>query len=324
MATLCALFGAAPAAAEAAAPGTEIRRLAIAAFGERGEIDLEAPVSRRGTHDAADSALRAAADGLRQTEALVAAETDRLNRDGGDERELALAPPVADLLARALHYCAWSDGAISPLAMAGELAPAAGAGASDDEAAGPLLPPSCRGLERRTGERFRLAAGVRVDLGGFAAGFAVDRVIETLREDGATAARVRLGRLVRAIGPRADGGGWNELLPIFEGYREPLGEVPLAGRSLAIVWRAEWQPEEPAVVDRRTGALEPGVWATIAVAELAVDADALAVAAMVLGAREGRYRMANLRPVPAVLWLLGSGQGRPLLTDLRWSTLTSP
>ena len=59
--------------------------------------------------------------------------------------------------------------------------------------------------------------------------------------------------------------------------------------------------------------------AAVAVTELAVDAQGLAATMLILGPREGQLRMGTLRPRPSLLWFLGSGEGRPLLVDYRWS-----
>jgi hypothetical protein len=41
----------------------------------------------------------------------------------------------------------------------------------------------------------------------------------------------------------------------------------------------------------------------------------------VLGQREGMMRLGALRPEPSVAWLLGSGEGLPLLTTHRWAAV---
>ena len=71
----------------------------------------------------------------------------------------------------------------------------------------------------------------------------------------------------------------------------------------------------------RTGQPAEGVAATLAVTELAIDAQALSITMFVLGQREGMMRLGALRPEPAVAWLLGRGDGTPLLTTHRWATI---
>jgi hypothetical protein len=63
------------------------------------------------------------------------------------------------------------------------------------------------------------------------------------------------------------------------------------------------------------------VTGVVTVTELAVDAEALAAALMILGNREGLLRAGVLRPSPAVLWLLGGGEGVPVQAQHDWSRI---
>ena len=69
----------------------------------------------------------------------------------------------------------------------------------------------------------------------------------------------------------------------------------------------------------RNGRPAEGVVATLALSELAIDAQALAITMFVLGQREGMMLLGSLRPEPSVAWLLGHGSGPPLLTTHRWA-----
>jgi len=77
-------------------------------------------------------------------------------------------------------------------------------------------------------------------------------------------------------------------------------------------------------LDQRDGKPSEGLAGLIIVTELAVDSEALAASLMVLGPREGRVSLAGLKPAPSVLWLLGTGEGAPLLDSYHWSDLNSP
>ena len=278
-----------------------------------------------------DDAVRAAFARTAELADLLAAAVGRLNAGAQEERSVAVEPVVAELLARALEFCAWSQASHGPLggrladyweengpALAGNPSPPPPPPALAESAACDRLR-----LDRETGSA-RIAAGSRVDLSGFAVGAAVDRAVESLLAAGAADGRVRIGRVERAFGPGPEGRGWPVTLPVFEGYDRPLDELHLRDRSLALVWRADWAPGAPRHVDQRTGLPPDGVWATVAVTERAADAQALAVAALVLGTREGRFRSATLDPEPSILWLLGRGTGRPLLMELNWSALREP
>lgn len=286
--------------------------------------------------DAARAALHGAFDRLHAVETLLADDARKIDRGAQLEREVDVAPETAELLERAERFCTWSEGANGPLG--GGLAAHWRAVGRNPQAPppGPALLESsaCDRLTvDRKASRVWIAAHSRVALEGFAAGFAVDQAVAALRAAGVADGRVRVGRIVRAFGsgPEASGdaedpeaGGWPVLLPVFEGFDQPLDRVVLRDQSLAVVWRADWDEDSPRYVDQRSGKPPEGVWATVAVTELAVDAQALAVSAMVLGSREGRFKISALEPHPSLLWLLGAGKGRPLLTDYNWSAVRVP
>ena len=273
---------------------------------------------------AAETALRAAIAELAAAEADAAALTVRLNSVAGGD-PAPVAESALAMLRRALEFCRWSEGAHGPLG-----------GVLYELWQGSLPSPAAlRAARETTGcDRLRLdeeartaqlAAGSRIDLRGFAAGWAVDRAIDVLREYGAANGRVRLGRVHRGLGPGPSGAGWVIDLELPSEWIEPLAPARLTDRALAVA------SSEPALViggDRyashfnlRAGRPVNGVAATIAVSELAVDAQALAITMFVLGQREGMMRLGSLRPEPSVAWLLGSGAGPPLLSTHRWSSV---
>jgi thiamine biosynthesis lipoprotein len=171
-------------------------------------------------------------------------------------------------------------------------------------------------LDRQRGAA-ELAAGSALDLAGFAPGFAVDRGIEVLRRHGAANAWLRLGGIQRGIGAGPGGRGW-VVAPLASIERSPpLEDLLLLDRALAVASHAEARR----FLDLRTGKPAEGVLAVLAVTELAVDAQGLATTLFATGSRRGQLRLGGLSPRPSVLWVLGSGEGMPLLVDYRWSEL---
>ncbi len=317
--------------ASAPAPASDALELEARAFGAPVEIEADG-LSRAATR----AALHKAFDRLHEVETLLARDARKIDDGAELEREMQVSPETAELLERAEHFCTWSGGAHGPLG--GDLAAHLQAVGANPGAPppGPALVESAacdRLTVDRKASQVWIAAHSRVAFAGFAAGFAVDQAVAALRAAGVTNGRVRAGRIVRAFGPGPNGpagsaapedDGWPVLLPVFEGFDQPLDRVVLRDQSLAVVWRADWEEGVPRYVDQRTGKPPEGVWATVAVTELAVDAQALAVSALVLGSREGRFKIAALEPHPSLLWLLGSGKGRPLLTDYNWSAVRIP
>ena len=288
-------------------------------FGEPARVEV------RGLEAApAETALRAAVAELAAAEADAVALAVRLNAAAGLDG-VPVAEPERLMLRRALGFCLWSEGAHGPVGgvlyelwRSARPSPAALAAARQTSGCDRLR------LDDEAGTA-QLAAGSRVDLRGFAAGWAVDRAVDVLRQQGASNARVRLGRLERAVGPGPAGRGWSPEPDLPAAWLEPLPPARLRDRALAVAGH------EPARViagdsysvhlDLRSGLPAEGVAATIAVTELAIDAQALAVTMFVLGQREGMMRLGALRPEPSVAWLLGSGDGAPLLTTHRWAAV---
>lgn len=318
-----ALLAAAPGAG-ATAPDEPLH-LSAHAFGQ--EVSLEV---RDLPETEAETVLRTAFERLQTLEGVLREARETLNANAAEERALAVEPPVMALLERAAKFCTWSNGAIGPLGGSLEAHWAAVAG-------NPSPPPVPAALTQSAGcdhlrldpdaDTVRIAAGSRISWDAFAIGFAVDRTVDSLRELGAGNGLVRIGRVQRGFGEGpapAAGRGWPAVLPAFEGYQQPFDVVRLDEQALALVWRADWPAGRPRFVNQRTGEAPGDVWVSAAVTELAIDAQALAVAAVVMGTREGRFRMSALKPEPSVLWLLGSGKGRPLRSDLNWSDLHTP
>jgi thiamine biosynthesis lipoprotein len=300
------------------------------AFGARVLIEVDGLAE-----DLATRRVKGAFAVIQELERSVGESVEAANDGAGEQRTVTLEQDVFDLVARAQQFCQWSTGAIGPLGGNVYAHWERAARLPRPPPVPPFAPQSAAcdriaiDAETRT---VTLAAGSRLDLRGFARGFAVDRAIGVLSEAGVTSAQVVIGRVGRYLGtPGGTPGGappgedgWRVTLPIFEGYERPLDQLHLSNQSLAIVWQAESVSGTPLYVDLRTGRQDTNSWATLVVSELAIDAQALSVAAFVLGSREGRFRIAPLQPPPSVLWLLGTGQGRPLLTDHHWGDTSTP
>jgi thiamine biosynthesis lipoprotein len=308
----------------------EIRpvRIAATAFGQTVEIEV-----RDLSREAARTAIQSTLDEIAEVERLT--RLDALNATAGRGPQTVDAR-LMPLLVRAQEFCFWSEGAHGPLGR--DLYEAWGLhGASP--AGTPPGPPDPDRLERAKAaarcEALRLnpskgtaelAEGARLDLGGFAEGHAVDRAVEVLREKGVANGFVQIGAVQRAFGAGVDGRGWKVLLPQFPGMNRAAGLFRLRDRAAAIL-SIEDGPLKIAdqallpYLHQRTGLPAQGVAGVAAVTDLAVDAQALAIAMALTGPREGQLRLGSLRPNPSVLWFLGSGSGAPLQVDHRWGEI---
>ncbi|HEX6862511.1 MAG TPA: FAD:protein FMN transferase [Thermoanaerobaculia bacterium] len=300
-------------------------RIAATAFGSSAEIEV-----RDLPREAARTAIQSALDEIAEIERLTRPEA--LNAGAGQGPHTVDAR-LMPLLVRAQEFCFWSEGAHGPQGL--DLYEAWGLHGAG-QAGVPPGPPDPERLERaKVAARCdtlrlnpskgtaELATGARLDLGGFAEGHAVDRAVEVLRQKGVGNGFVQIGVVQRAFGGGADGRGWKVLLPQFPGMDRAAGLFLLRDRAAAVLSIVD-NPLKIAdqallpYLHQRTGLPAQGVAGVAAVTDLAVDAQALAIAMALTGPREGQLRLGSLRPNPSVLWFLGSGSGAPLQVDHRW------
>ncbi|MEM6454330.1 MAG: FAD:protein FMN transferase [Acidobacteriota bacterium] len=243
-------------------------------------------------------------------------------------------PRLALALERAQGFCGWSNGAYGPLG--GRLYTLWDAGVDalastdPDTLLAAAQSSACTGLQIRSEATapgapgplratVQLARDAQVDLRGIAQGLAVDRAMAVLREAGVTNAWVGAPHVCRALGLGPEGLGWLAVLPSVGEMAEAAEPVWLRDQALAFTpvdgrpWRR---------VHQRTGRPTPGVAMVVTVTELAMDAQGLASSLQALGLQQGSLRLGQLKPKPAVLWLLGDGTGMPVTSHYQWAELT--
>lgn len=345
------LFGAgtagsvAPSEVRIQASSQDVRpvRIASTAFGRRLDVEV-----RDLPRDAARAAIQAALDEVSAIERLL--RPDSAEPAGGVGSLNAMAghgpqpvdPRLMPLLVRTQEFCFWSEGAHGPLgsrlyeAWGLRSTPVEPKPDADAPAPSAAVLPEPGLLQEATAaarceslvlnpaaSTAELAAGSRLDLSGFAEGHAVDRAVEVLRQDEVTNGFVQIGPVQRGLGKGGDGRGWKIILPRFTGMDRPAGRFLLRDRAAAVLSTQDGSMKIADQVllpylNQRTGLPAPGVVGVAAVTDLAVDAQALAIAMVLTGPREGQLRLGSLRPSPSVLWFLGSGSGAPLQADHHW------
>ncbi|MBA3946514.1 MAG: FAD:protein FMN transferase [Herpetosiphonaceae bacterium] len=245
-------------------------------------------------------------------------ELSLLNRT--PDRWTSVSPVLWDVVGTALHAAAMSDGLVSPTVLAALEATGydrsfellSTSGAQHAPAATPPPVMSWWTLQRDAEQQaLRLPAGMRLDLGGIAKGWAAEQAAARL---GRTApALVDAGGDIAVSGP-LDGG-----VPWSIGVADPMapeadlellllrqGVVATSGRDYRRWLQAGmWQHH---IVDPRTGTAAVGdtVSATV-VAPTACDAEVAAKVVMILGSRAG-IAWLDARPVLAGLLVLEDGQ----------------
>jgi thiamine biosynthesis lipoprotein ApbE len=298
-------------------------RQSAQAFGKPLEIEVRG-LPAESAREAVATAIADVLDFQRLTDAGIAA----LNAAAGKGPQ-PVDPRLFALLARAWSFCEWSDGAHGPFgrdlyALWGLRSPVAEAPGSDQvrQAAAAA---TCGRLTLDPGKgTAALAAGSGLDLLGFVEGAAVDHAVDLLRQRQAADGFVRIGPVERGFGAGPGGKGWPVALPLFPGQEGPADQIYLRDRSVATAAQTDHPLHGGTMsyLNQRTGLPTSGALATVAVSELALDAQALATAMLILGPREGQLRIGGLRPRPSLLWFLGSGEGAPLVVDYRWSDVT--
>ena len=156
-----------------------------------------------------------------------------------------------------------------------------------------------------TGPDVVLPSGTAVDLDGIAKGYAVDRAVAVLRALGVEAAIVDAGGDVGLLGRSPRNGAWRIGVkhPRTEGL---LGVLELDGGSVAT--SGDYQryafidgARYHHILDPSTGYPARGVISVTVAAERCIDADALATAVFVMGARAGMAFVEATDGVEAVI-----------------------
>lgn len=159
--------------------------------------------------------------------------------------------------------------------------------------------------------------GMRLDLGGIAKGYSIDKAIEATKKAGALGAMVDIGGDVRCFGIPAKGKGhW------LVGLQDPNLTANTTGPDLvmtlritdgAIATSGDYQQfviidgkEYSHIIDRQTGTSIEGLSSVTIIADNATDADALATAVSVMGAKNGLALIEKLPDIEAIL--IPSGQ----------------
>jgi thiamine biosynthesis lipoprotein len=154
--------------------------------------------------------------------------------------------------------------------------------------------------------------GMRLDLGGIAKGYAIDKAIESMKKTGALGAMVDIGGDIRCFGVPAKGKNrWliglqnpnlNSDLPedkLVSKLRISDGAIATSGdyQQFAIIKGKKYSH----IIDRQTGTSTEGLSSVTIIADNATDSDALATAVSVMGAEKGLALIETLPNTEAIL-----------------------
>jgi thiamine biosynthesis lipoprotein len=160
-------------------------------------------------------------------------------------------------------------------------------------------------------------AGMKLDLGGIAKGYAVDRAIDILKTNGVQSALINAGGDVRIIGRRPDGNPWRI------GVQHPRSPDTILAR-LALT---DWDTMETSgdyqrfiikdnvryshILDPRTGRQPRLLTSVTMVLNNSADGDIFSTALFVLGPEQG---LALLRQFPGVEAIMMTADGKVLVS----------
>ncbi|MFA5239974.1 MAG: FAD:protein FMN transferase [Phycisphaerae bacterium] len=245
-------------------------------------------------------------------------EVSELNRDGYG-RAVKVSKSTYDVLQRSVEFSKLSGGAfdvtVGPLEELWHLAEEANSLPTDAE----LQQVRSRvGYDKlvldanETSVRFA-ADGMRVDLGGIAKGYAVDKAVEAMKKGGALGGMVDIGGDIRCFGsPPAGEEMWRVGLQDPDKAKEgfdagtPLLVLNLADAAVAtsgnyrrfVVIKGKTHSH---IIDTKTGYSSEELTSVSVICPLAIDADALATAVTVMGKEKGLALIETIPQTEAIL-----------------------
>lgn len=242
----------------------------------------------------------------------------RLNAASGGP-PVPVAPETAALLRAALAHAGRTRGVfdvtVGPLVALWTRAAEVDALPGGDELARALAQVGAQHVHVGDDDRVRLDAGSSLDLGGIAKGYALDRMLPLLREEGVAGALLSFGQSsVQALGAPPDAPGWRLLLRSpGEGF---AGTVVLRDRALSVSgslgqWSQIAGQRFGHVLDPRSGWPLRERREALVLAPTGELGEVLSTALLVLGERDGIALVAHS---PGCEALLLDADGR------RWST----
>lgn len=294
-AALALLAGAACARAPAPAPALHALQDGGFAMGTALELTLYGP-DPAALARARDAVLAEA----QRLDALLSnwtedSDVSRLNRTAGSGAQ-PVDPAVAELLEASQRHSIATRGSfdvtVGPLVELWTRAAERGALPSESEIAAARARVGAGRLRVGPGAQVRMPAGMAVDLGGVAKGFAIDRALPLLRQAGIETALLGFGQSSSyALGaPPGSQHGWRLLVRGADGGFD--GVLTLKDRALSVSgslgqWTAIEGRRYGHVIDPRSGRPLERRRLAVVVAADATLAEALSKALLVLGEVEG-------------------------------------
>ena len=271
----------------------------------------------------ANACIQAALDVQRRIEALMSyhledSELNKVNRHGA-QGPLPVNPMTFEVLQRAVDFSRLTDGAfdvtVGPLVDLWRQAGEANTLPTEEALAEARRKVGFDKLildDREMTVAFAVE-GMRIDVGGIAKGYAVDKSVEAMRKRGALGGMVDLGGNIRCFGQAPQGQEhWRiglqdpNVAPDELGTKKPLLVLTITDQSVATSGdyrrftkvRGEKQSH---VLDAHTGRGAARLTSVTIIAPDATSADALSTAVNVLGSEAGMALIERVTETEAIL-----------------------
>src|SRR5207248_2554798 len=258
----------------------------------------------------------------------ASSELSRIKRLAAKE-PVVTDPEVFALLQTSLEYSARSDGAfditVGPLMRAWGFFRGQGRypSASELESARAKVGWKYVRLDAAARSVQFLKPGMEIDLGGIGKGYAVDRMVEMLRNAGVQSALVDAGSsTLFAMGAPPGAAGWKVLVPKPGDRAHTISTVFLRDESLSTsgsyekFFRLEGRTYCH-IMDPRTGRPVQQMLQTSVIAPTATITDALSTTLFVLGPAAGE-RLLTTEPQAQALWVKPKGNSDIATVAWRW------
>jgi thiamine biosynthesis lipoprotein len=253
----------------------------------------------------------------------------RLNREAG-QHAVPVDPELFAFIKRSLQYSEASEGAfditVGPLMKAWGFFTGEGHLPTDMELSAARRRVGAHHLildENERTIRFDVE-GVELDLGGIAKGYAVDRVVESLRSQHVEAALISAGgSTIYGLGAPPGRDGWSVAIQDPTDAQKIAREVTLRNRSLSVAGSSEKSFEANGIryshiMDPRAGRPVQGMLSVAVLTDTGTEGDALDDAVFVLGVSGSRKLLTrypdaevmSFLPDPVRGWTMIS-EGRP-------------
>jgi len=256
----------------------------------------------------ADKAIEAALAEIERVDKLMSdyksdSEIGQVNKDGFN-RAVPVSEPTFEVLQRSIEFSKLTGGAfditIGPLVDLWRSAKKKGVTPSQEEIAQAKSRVGFENLILNGKDRtvkFAVAS-MRLDLGGIAKGYAVDKAIEAMQQAGAIGGMVDIGGDLRCFGKPPKGRSkWSIALQnpnVNKNTDESDLLLVLKLDNAAVATSGDYQQfvliegkRYSHIINRRTGTSAEGLSSVTIITDSATDADALATAVSVMGVEKG-------------------------------------